>query len=218
MKMYKSIFLAVFLGILLGSSRLALGGLSFSTSDGSTYVGGASGLNQIIPDNNPSGVAYSINFGAVGQTIGNISVSLNLNGGYNGDLYAYLSNGSQTTTLFNQISGSPNSSGFNVTLVEGTANPIQTVTGFGAGTVLSGVTYTANQDLAAFNNTDPNGNWVFFVADLNAGDTSTLNAFSVNITAVPEPVNGALVLTVAALLLRYALRKFFFAKKQSPIM
>jgi hypothetical protein len=92
----------------------------------------------------------------------------------------------------NQITGAANSSGFNVTLVEGIGNPIQTVAGT-AGAVLSGTTsFTANQDLSAFGNTDPNGAWTIFFADLNPGDTATLTSFSLDITAVPEPINMAL--------------------------
>ena len=36
--------------------------------------------------------------------------------------------------------------------------------------------------------------WTLFFADLSPGDTSTLNTFSLDITAVPEPVNVALVI------------------------
>jgi subtilisin-like proprotein convertase family protein len=215
----QSIVLALVLGALLAGTRPAQAALSFSTSDGgATYTGGASSLAQLIPDNTQSGVGYSINFADLGRTVYNISISLNLSGGYNGDLYAYLSHGSQTTKLFDQITGSPSSAGMNVTLVPGTANPIQTVTGFGSGTTLSGTTFTANQDLSAFTSTDPNGNWTFFIADMKAGDSSTLNSFSVNITAVPEPVTGALILAVLVGLVRYAWRKLFSAKKQVPAL
>jgi subtilisin-like proprotein convertase family protein len=194
MKSIERIIAAATLAIIFGASPPAAATLSFSTSDGTTYLGGASGLNQVIPDNTPSGVAYSINFAASGLNINNISVTFNLSGGYNNDIYAYLSHGSQMAVLLNQISGTAGSgSGFNVTLVEGTANPIQTASGT-AGVVLSGTTFTAVNDLATFNNTDPNGNWTIFFADLNPGDTSTLNSFSLDITAVPEPVNMALMI------------------------
>jgi hypothetical protein len=34
--------------------------------------------------------------------------------------------------------------------------------------------------------------WTLFIADLSGGSVSTLNSFSLDITAVPEPVNVAL--------------------------
>jgi len=34
---------------------------------------------------------------------------------------------------------------------------------------------------------DPNGNWTLFVADQAAGETSTLQSWTLTITGVPEP-------------------------------
>jgi subtilisin-like proprotein convertase family protein len=189
MKIFKVILAMVMAGAILTNSRLAEAAITtsdFSTSDGgATYTGGGSG-SQVIPDNTPAGAGYSINFGDTGVSIGNISVTLNLSGGYDGDIYAYLSHGNQSVVLLNQITGAATSSGFNVTLIEGTANSIQTAPGT-AGQPLTGPMYSANQDLVSFNNTDPNGTWTIFFADLGAGDTSTLNSFSVSLDAVPEP-------------------------------
>ena len=54
-------------------------------------------------------------------------------------------------------------------------------------------TYTSDGGtLASFNNLDPNGNWTLFLADLSTGDQSTLTSWSLEITAVPEPVPVAL--------------------------
>lgn len=47
-------------------------------------------------------------------------------------------------------------------------------------------------NLAALAGTNPNGTWSLFFADLSAGDVSTLKGWSLDITAVPEPVNAAL--------------------------
>ncbi len=193
MKTLKSALAIATATVVLVSVMTAQAGLTltdFSTSDGITYTGSGSG-SQVIPDNTSAGAGYSINFAAGGLSISDISITLNLSGGYNGDIYAYLSHGSQIAVLLNQITGSPNSSGFNITLIEGTGNPIQTATGT-AGSPLSDINYTANQDLSVFNNTDPNGAWTLFFADQSPGDTSTLNSFNVTITAVPEPVNVAL--------------------------
>ena len=200
MKTLKCFMAAAIVGTVLGSGHPAQATLSdFSTSDGITYTGGGSSLSQVIPDNTAAGVAYSINFGTSGLNISDISVTLNLSGGYNGDIYAYLSHGSQSVVLLNQITGAANSSGFNITLVEGTGSSIQTAAGM-AGQTLTG-TYTANQNLVSFNNTDPNGSWTIFFADLNPGDTSTLNGFSISMTAVPEPITWALGIFGAGALL-----------------
>lgn len=187
MKTLNNLIVVATVGIVLGGIHPAEASLSFSTSDGTTFAGGASGLGQAIPDNDPSGVAYSLNFAANGLSISDISVSFNLSGGYNGDIYAYLSNVSQLSTLLNGPSPGLSGSAMNITFVEGSGSRIPMTSSAN----LSG-TYTAYTDLAVFNSTDPNGNWTLFFADLSAGDTSTLNSFSVDITAVPEPVNVAL--------------------------
>jgi len=189
MKIKKGNIAVVIVCILLGGNHLAQATLSF-TGPG----GGGSGDYTVstspaitIPDNTPSGVAYSINFAASGLSISDITVSLNLSGGYNGDIYAYLSHGSQISTLLNGPSTGLSGSGMNVTFTEGTSSPIPTT----SSAYLTG-SYTANTELATFNSTDPNGNWTLFFSDLSPGDTSTLNSFSLDITAVPEPINVAL--------------------------
>lgn len=190
--------------LILTGSRLAEATLTDFSNGGSgtSYQGGGSSLSQVIPDNTPAGVGYSINFAPVGMTISDISVTLNLSGGFNNDIYAYLAHGSQIAVLLNQITGSPGTAGFNVTLTTGTGSDIQTYTGGSAGQPLAGIYLAAGGSLATFNNFDPNGAWTIFFADRSPGDTSTLNSFSVSITAVPEPVNLALsVLAVLPLTL-----------------
>jgi subtilisin-like proprotein convertase family protein len=184
----------VTLGAVLCGSRPARATLSdFSTTGGGIYTGGGSSLSQVIPDNTLAGVGYSLNFAATGFTVGDITVTLNLSGGYNGDIYAYLSHGSTLAVLLNPITGAASSSGFsNVTLTEGTGSSINTVSGT-AGQPLPTGNYTASS-LVSFNTTDPNGAWTIFFADMSPGDTSTLNSFSIGITAVPEPVNVALAM------------------------
>lgn len=48
------------------------------------------GPTMTIPDNDPSGLALTYNLLGMGGTISNVTVSLDISGGYNGDLYAYL--------------------------------------------------------------------------------------------------------------------------------
>lgn len=75
----------------LGAGPVGHAGVyNFTASGSGVYTAGASGLGQVIPDNDPVGVAYALNFGTAGLRISDINVSLNISGGWNGDLYVYL--------------------------------------------------------------------------------------------------------------------------------
>jgi hypothetical protein len=52
----------------------------------------------------------------------------------------------------------------------------------------------AKGSLASSDNNNPNGTWTLFFADSSAGHTSTQEGWSLDITAVPEPVNVALAI------------------------
>jgi subtilisin-like proprotein convertase family protein len=169
--------------------------------------------SQVIPDNNPSGVAYGVDFGTAGLQITDVAVSFTISGGWNGDLYAYLSHDSSgTLVLLNRVgsglgaSGSTlynygySGSGFNnITLSDSGSGSIHSY----GGTTLNSVP-TANGNYNAdgaggatfyssFHGQDPSsGNWTLFFADLSGGSVSTLNGWSLNITTVPEPLNIAL--------------------------
>ncbi len=154
-----------------------------------------------IPDGNPDGAAFLGTVSeAPGMTVGELTVTLNISGGYNGNLYAYLDapNGTQVV-LMNQPGVSGDNSfgatgaGMNITLQDGIAanGSIQNET---SGAVLSG-SYNAAGTLADFNGSPVDGTWVLFFADeVTGGGTSTLDSWSLNITAVPEPVNLALAI------------------------
>lgn len=152
------------------------------------------------------------------REIYNVQVSLHLSGGYNGDLYAYLSHGDQTIVLLNRVGVGTapgtdafgyGNSGMNVTFANGGANgdihlyggssvptgtyapdgrnvsPLATPSAFNAaGTV----------DFSVFNGSNPNGSWTLFVSDVvgSGGSHSTVNDWSLDISAVPEPANVAL--------------------------
>jgi subtilisin-like proprotein convertase family protein len=86
-------------------------------------------LSAAIPDNNPSGFAESIAVGGLSGTVSNVTVSVDITGGFNGDLYAYLvgPNGG-FAVLLNRSGVGPTSSsgygdqGFNVTFSDTAAN------------------------------------------------------------------------------------------------
>src|SRR5207249_2589840 len=48
--------------------------------------------------------------------------------------------------------------------------------------------------LSSFTGLDPNGTWKLFLADLQNGQTATLDSWSMSISEIPEPVNVALVI------------------------
>lgn len=164
--------------------------------------GSGTSLNQTIYDATPSGVSSSLLVSGENWSLSSLTLTLNVSGGYNGDLYAYLSYNGTLVTLLNRVgTGSGNAiqstygfstSGFNnVTLSDaGTGGNIHSVQTPG-----SALSYTADGgSLSSFNGTDPNGTWTLFFADLSGGNTSTLNGWSLDVTAVPEPVNVALAI------------------------
>ena len=168
----------------------------------------------VIPDGSPAGVSFVGTYDAVpaGSTVSSLTVSLNISGGFNGDLYAYLVSPNGTLVLLmNQPGVSLNGigasgAGMNLTLTDSfTANgSIQNVT---RGSCLTG-NYNAAGSLVNFDGSQANGNWTLFFADLaNGGGTSLVEGWSLNITAVPEPVNLSLALFGGGMGF-FALRRF----------
>jgi subtilisin-like proprotein convertase family protein len=162
-----------------------------------------------IPDGSPVGATFTGTFNADpsgSDMVGGLTISLNVSGGYNGNLYAYLvaPNGTMVV-LLNHPGTSPGNpfgaagSGFgsstpgvyNFTLVDSGSVNIQTA-GETAGVPLTGI-YSAAGTLANFNGSAVDGNWELFFADeVSGGGTSTLTSWSLDIMAVPEPVNVGL--------------------------
>jgi len=71
-------------------------------------------VNQSIPDASPLGLTLSTNLTVSGGAISSITVSLDITGGYNGDLYAYVEgpNGNLVVLLDRVGVGSGNSFGY----------------------------------------------------------------------------------------------------------
>lgn len=163
-----------------------------------------------IPDNDPTGLAFSFNLSGSAAPIANVTVSLDLAGGWNGDLYAYLSHGSGFSVLLDRVgmsSSNPDgygNAGMDITLsgaVNTDIHAYQTLgpsydgsgqlTGtWGAdGRTVSPLGPPASFDaaprnatLASFNGLDANGGWTIFFADLSPGDVMALSGFSVSVT------------------------------------
>jgi subtilisin-like proprotein convertase family protein len=180
--------------------------------------------SQIIPDHDASGVAFSFNLSDPATSITDIAVTLDIAGGFNGDLYAYLSHGDGFAVLLNRVGRTAvnelgySNPGFAVTL-SGSApvdlhlyqanspfyNGNNQLTGLWAAdgrdvdpgssrAALDGAARDAT--LSIFHGLNPNGDWTLFFADVSAGGISTLNSLSVEITAVPEPKQTVVVVTI----------------------
>lgn len=61
-------------------------------------------VGATVPDNNPSGLADTRTVsGLTDMLITDVSVNLNLTGGWNGDLFAYLTHGSGFVVLLDRV-------------------------------------------------------------------------------------------------------------------
>ncbi len=158
-------------------------------------------VNTAIPNGNPVGVTFTENVTSgdlpAGSVISGLSVALNIGGGYNGGLVAYLvaPNGTLVSLLDQPgVSGSNPfgyaGAGLNVTLADG--NPGIQSTSETAGAVFSG-TYGAAGTLASVDGSAADGNWTLFFANLTSGGANgELTSFTLDLTAVPEPVGMGL--------------------------
>ncbi len=197
--------------ILSGLLAVALGaGVARGTLYTETFSGAA------IPQGSPAGVSLVETVTAIpgGSTVAGLTVDLSVSGGYNGSFYAYLVAPNGTLVMLlnrpGATGGNPfgyGGSGLNVTLSDTAAGSIQT-TPEAVGAVFSGA-YQAAGTLGNINGSAADGTWTLFFADESAGGGQpTLTGWSLDITAVPEPVNVALALFGAGLLGGGALRSY----------
>ncbi len=171
-----------------------------------------------IPDDGSLNSFDIVVSGNPDNSISDVNVLLEFDGGYNADLYGYLVFNSTTVVLLNRIgitSGNAfgnSGAGMNVTLSDdGTGSDIHLATsGVLSGTyesdgraispLSSGSTFssTARQNsdnpLGLFNGSNPNGTWTLFLADMSGEAQSELVSWGLVIDAVPEPITWALII------------------------
>jgi hypothetical protein len=192
-----------YLGVLTVTGLLAAASASASLI--TTYN---NNISQTVPDGNPVGITSTINVSGLGNLLSsgdNVTMTLNISGGNNGDLYAFLSYDGHIVTLLNRpgvTGGNPvgyMDAGFNVTLSDGSYGNINTYGSSSYTTYGGQVTGTYNPAggstaFQSYNGMNPNGGWVLFISDLSGGDPSqsVLNSWSLTLDVVPEPVNVAL--------------------------
>ncbi len=216
------------LAILTGPASAAVISQSWSHAVNGFATGG------IVPDGNPVGWFDTRALNAtLLTTITDVNVRLTITGGWNGDLYAYLQHSTGISILLNRPGRTSSSglasfgfgdSGMNVAFDDTAANGDSHVTLTGASILLGGSwqpdgrsanpgsvldTDTRTSFLSNFNGMNPNGTWTLFVADMSGGGVSTVTAWGLDITAVPEPGEalGTGLLLGSALLLRIRPRK-----------
>jgi subtilisin-like proprotein convertase family protein len=211
--------------------------LTISAAQATVFSFSSGTLNASVPDGNPAGYSSSIVASGIvddlaDDTILDVNVTLNISGGYNGDLYGYLvSPDGVLTVLLNRTGRTSGNSfgyadaGFNVTLDDSAATDIHAYGGNG-GSQLTGTyqpdgrtvnpstvldTDTRDTLLAAMNNGNGNGTWTLFLADFSGGENSTLVSWGFTVDVVPEPTTWALIIfgVVAA---GFALRRVIARK------
>ena len=201
-------------------TRILLAGLALAlsaTARAGLYYSDNGSAGWVIPDNSPGGLVRTIQSTGEGDgTLTSVSVVFNIKGGFNGDLFGYLtykdSAGSEKTQiLLNRIGGGSSAlsgSGFGtgattldygdllnngVRLVDaGTGGNIHYVQP-GVGNIVPVGNYAPDSTvnfMETFYGMKCNGTWTLFFADRVTGDQSTLVSLGVGI--VPEPVNVAL--------------------------
>lgn len=160
----KAQLVMLYLGVML--TLTTYGGISYSTLANSGY----------IPDSRAVGSSGTATTSGYLPSISDISVKLNITGGHNGDLYAYLSYKGTLVPLLNRVGVTATSGG----------NAIDPQSSPGS------LDSASRLSFCSFNGLNPNGTWTLFLADLSSGGVSQLVSWELDITPVPEPVNVAL--------------------------
>jgi hypothetical protein len=183
-------------------------------------------INAPIPDGALTGWSdtRTVNFPVTGE-LNDVEVTLNLSGGFNGDLYGYLTHESGFAILLNRpgrtaANGAGYSdSGFAVTfgvgaltdihLYQGVTGPVSPLTGLWAAdgrevhplSALDTDARTALMD--SFLGLSPSGSWTLFLADVDGGGAQAMLVDWSLILMVPEPASaGLMVLGLGFLMLR----------------
>ena len=205
----------VLLGLVLASA-LTAHAQNFETYTFTTFGGQPS---LVIADGNESGVSDLRQLSSSITAIGSLTVSLNISGEFNGDLYAYLRHDSGFSILLNRpgrTADSPSGygdSGLNITLSDFATRDVHSyraVVTPAAGSPLTGgwqpdgrnvdpsmvLDSTARTaTLSSFTGLSASGDWTLFLADLQSGGTSALESWGLEFAfaAVPEPSQYGLV-------------------------
>jgi hypothetical protein len=162
---------------------------------------------SLIPDGDLNGLVQTISPSTLITGIDVVTLTLNTNGGWNGDLYAYLWHDGVISVLLNRTGrtsalpeGTP-TSGMSVTFEDVATTDIHAAAG-GFGSSVTGSFQPSGRDispltaldtsprtasLSSFNGLQASGDWRLFIADASIGDQAAITSWSVTITGTPIP-------------------------------
>ncbi len=169
------------------------------------------------------------------HVVTDVNVSISLSGGWNGDLYAYLThpNAGSVAVLLNRPGRTAgNALGysdavltitFDDAAVNGDIHTYQSAAGFAAlitngsgwqpdGRSVSPFTVNGTEPrtamLGTLNGMAPSSTgWTLFIADLASGDQHTVVSWGLNVTTIPEPSAASLTLLLLLALSRRRIRR-----------
>ena len=174
-------------------------------------------VEAMVPDSDASGLASVQTVSTPITSLTNLKVSLKVSGTWSGDLYCFLTHGTGHTVLLNRVgrcSASDlgyNDAGLDVTFddaatngdihvyrlqlssSQGTPIPGSLTNAWAPDARVAYPTDVLDTDarsafLGSFNGVDPNGEWVLFVADMEAGDIHMLESWGLEITGDTAPI------------------------------
>ena len=148
---------------------LALGGLAALlclSAQGALYTfSGPFQNGGVIPDNSTIGLTDAHTLSGLTTTSRDIILTVNLSGASISDLTGYIRLGNLASSPFVNL---------DQYLTDGTTS--------------------FSVDLASLRSLDPNNTWTLFFADTSPGIENSLVSWSLDITAVPEPMEWALII------------------------
>ena len=173
-------------------------------------------VDTMIPDANASGLANVQTISTPITNLTGLRVALKVSGTWNGDLYCFLAHGTNQAVLLNRLGRSEasnlgyNDAGLNLifddsatnsdihiyrlqlTGSHGTAIPGPLTDSWAPDARVSSPVDVLDTDarsafLGSFNGVDPNGEWILFVADMEAGDIHMVDSWGLEITGDTAP-------------------------------
>jgi subtilisin-like proprotein convertase family protein len=173
-------------------------------------------VEAMVPDADASGLASVQTVSTPITNLTGLKVALKISGSWSGDLYCFLAHGTGRSVLLNRVGRREasnlgyNDGGLDVTFddaaTNGDVHVYRLQLGGSQGTpVLASLTNAWAPDarvasptnaldtdsrsafLSSFNGVDPNGEWVLFVADMEAGDIHMLDSWGLEITGDIAP-------------------------------
>lgn len=169
-------------------------------------------INAPVPDNSSVGMSDVRLLNVDIPEITEVTVTLNVTGGWGGDFFAYVVHSSGYTVLLNRIGRSSTdllgnaASGLQLTFTDSaltdvhvapnSASPLIGIFQPDGRTADPSVALTTSPRtalLSSFNGLAAGGTWTLFVADVSPGDGGTVQSWGLKVTGVPEPATVALL-------------------------